>query len=150
MYIYILYIFCTYLSVYLSVYLHIWPSGTTWQRGSHPPLFSPASWAESLSTPLPVGHIFPASFAGSLASPKWQMLQCYRSLTLDASWFTHTFQMIPSTCTGLNSVSELMYLHSRLQPRQVLVSYQTHACQRAYRTSSLGCLINFTCPKLNP
>lgn len=110
----------------------------------------PGTHLSPIPTLPPKCHIFPASLPGSLESPTWQGLECYRSLTLDASLFIPTFQMIPSTFMGSNRVVALMYLNPCLQLRQIPGSYEAHACQRTHGTSPRGYMINFTCPKQNP
>ena len=114
--------------VYPCAYTH----GITWQRGSQPLLYSLASWTESLSAPLPVGHTFPASFAGSLASPSWQMLECYRSALRCIFVYTH----FPDDSIRLHGFKQHLCMDivsKYMSPH--LGSYQTHTCQHIHKST---------------
>ena len=134
---------CMCVYVYTCVYTH----GITRQRGSHPLLYSLASWTESLSSHLPVDQPFPAACAGSLASPSWQMLECYRSALRCIFVYTH----FPDDSIHLHGfkqhlcadvVSEYMSPH--------LGAYQTHSCQHVHKSIFAWLSDKLHMPKTEP
>ena len=120
--------FCIYVCV--CIYIHACIHMASPGRGDLTLYFIPQLPGQNLF-PLPVGHTFPASFAGSLASPSRQMLACYRSALRcifvythfpDDSIHLHGFKQ--HLCTDI--VSKYMSPH--------LGAYQTHACQHVHKS----------------
>ena len=76
------------LHICVCVYIHTCIHMASPDRGDRTLYFIPQLPGLNLF-PLPVGHTFPASFAGSLASPSWQMLECYRFALRCIFVYTH-------------------------------------------------------------